>query len=52
MIDINGEESIDDTSDFSSNPRAELGDSELMTKNFFLINQNNLEETLSPRHLC
>ena len=28
MIDINGEESDDDTSDFSSNPRAELGGSE------------------------
>ena len=28
MIDINGEESDDDTSDFSSSPRAELGGSE------------------------
>ena len=44
------ENSDDDTSDFSSNPRAELGGSEPDDEELFLINQNKLEEKQSHRH--
>ena len=51
MIDINGEDSDDDTSEFSSNPRAELGGSEPDEEELFSNKPNNQEEILSPQLL-